>query len=714
MARPVNERDPLLEHERIERLLHASSLAIVGASDTAGMGRNLIGALEGVGFRGRVYPVNPKYAEVAGHRCYQSIEDLPPGIEAAAIAVGTERVLPAIRACAERGIRSFVVIAGGFGEGTGSGRDLLEDLRDAAERLDLTICGPNCIGFANLRDRTALWAGSTIGSMRSGLISLVAQSGSPLIALGTDIRSLGCRHLVNTGNEADIDVAGVIDYFARDPETGVIACYLEQVRRPAVFTAALRRAHRAGKPVIAIKGGKSRAGRDAAAAHTASLAGAAEVYNAVFRSAGVVSAKAFDEWLNAIALLSTYPNARKNRVTVVTGSGGCMVMAADTAEAAGVPLAALDGATRKRLKSILPSFVDIRNPLDLSYVGLNSGEIVADTLEALVSNRETDILCIYLPIPNTGMAEAAAELTRHTEVPVIVSLANAAQPVGPEFVETLRRGNVPLLFGTTATFEALASIGRPSPRRARSHTVRQLARTSSLALIERFSNGRGLGESEAKALLTLYGVTTPRGEVCGSAAAAARAATAIGFPVAFKVVANGIAHKAEVGGVALGIESASDARAAYRRLVTEVTRQRPDVEIEGVLVEEQVPHGAEVFVGCRRDAEFGPVLVVGSGGGNVEDVRDVALRLLPADEKTVAEMLSETSLAGYAAHPSLVGVITGIAAIGWEHRDRVETLEVNPVIVNANGVVAVDALIVLDGPTQTRSSLPPTTEESHA
>ena len=681
----------------IERMLHASSVAVIGASDTPGMGRNVMSALDALGYSGAVYPVNPKYEQVAGRRCYKGIGDLPPGIDAAAIALATDRVLPAITECAERGIRSFVVVAGGFGEGAGDGRDLLQELRQTAIAHNLTICGPNCIGFANLHDRTALWGGSTIGSMRPGTISLVAQSGSPLIALGTDLRSFGCRFLVNTGNEADVDVAEMIDYFARDPGTRVIACYLEQVRRPAQFMAALRSASRARKPVVAIKGGRSSAGRDAAAAHTASLAGSTEVYDAVFRQSGVVIARAFDEWLNALALLEIYPEINANRLTVVTGSGGCMVMAADTAEATGVPLADLDARTRKRLRAILPSFVDIRNPLDLSYVGLNSLDITEQTLEALATNPSTDILCVYLPIPNTDVAAAVVRVAANVQKPVLVSLANAAQPVSNEFLEILRLGKVPLLFGTRPTFEAIASIRRPIGRSASPASRTSSTSQEAVALLDRIASNGGGSESEAKQLLGVYGIPIPDGQICRSAAAAGRTASALGFPVAVKIAGRGIAHKAEVGGVALGIQTVAETKRAYRHVVSSVKSHSPESEIDGVLVERQVSSGNEAFVGFRCDPEFGPVLLFGSGGANVEAERDVVVRLLPVPASAAREMIAETKLARHTQNDALVDLICTVATMAATLSGRIDTLEINPVIVRPDGVVAVDALMVLPG-----------------
>ena len=679
----------------LERMLQASSVAIIGASDSPGMGRNVLTALDEFGFSGQVYPVNPKYEQVGGRRCYKSIADLPPGIDAAAIAIATDRVLPAIADCAERGIQSFVVIAGGFGEGAGDGSDLLQELRRTAIEHDLTICGPNCIGFANLHDRTALWGGSTIGSMRPGTISLVAQSGSPLIALGTDLRSFGCRFLVNTGNEADVDVAEMIDFFARDPGTRVIACYVEQVRRPGQFMAALRRARQAGKPVVAIKGGRSSAGRDAAAAHTASLAGSTEVYDAVFRDSGVIVVRAFDEWLNAIALLEIYPDLKANRLAVVTGSGGCMVMAADTADATGVPLAALAPRTRKQLRAILPSFVDIRNPLDLSYVGLNSVEITERTLEALATNPSTDILCAYLPIPNIDVAAAVVRVAANVQKPLVVSLANAAQPVSNEFLETLRLGKIPLLFGTRPTFEAIASVRRPNRRAAPSTPKTSSAPREATALLDRIANNGGGSESEAKQLLAIYGIPTPDGQVCHSAAAAGRTASALGFPVAVKIAGRGILHKAEVGGVALGIQTVAEAKRAYRQLVSSVKSQRPESEIDGVLVERQVSRGSEAFVGFRSDPEFGPVLLFGSGGANVEAERDVVVRLLPVQANAAREMIGETRLAGHADNDALVDLVCAVATMASTLSGRIDPLEIHPVIVRPDGVVAVDALMVL-------------------
>ena len=599
----------------LRRLRDIEVVAVVGASDRPGLTANANRAFRNIGFGGRIYYVNPHRDTVFGEPAYKSVRDLPERPHAAIVAVPPAAVESITRRVRAVGVTIVVVMSAGFGEGRGSNHVGLDVLRAAAQRNGIWLVGPNCIGVADIPNHIALWGASRLGNVRPGPVTCVAQSGTPLLAVVGDVRSFGCRYLVNTGNEADIDVSDVMLDALDEAGTGLLAIYLEQARTPASLIRAFRIAAERSVPVVALKGGRTASGRSAAAAHTASLTGSADVYRGVFRQFSVIEAADLDEWLNVVALGASWRPMSRLQIAVITGSGGCMVMMADALEEMGLAAAQLSAQTETRLNDVLPDIVAARNPLDLSLVGLGSPAIYTAAMAALVEDPNVDALCAYLPIPNDGVAQALARLTVDCPKPVAVILAQSSQPVADTFVSTLADASIPMLLGTRSATRALRlwfdwSRRHPWVRERRPGAPGDPA-GSRLDVpadgLPSMSGGDHTShhDDRLRQALSRCDIQWPRelrferrDELPGGLFDG-------GARYVLKTAVPELTHKTEAGGVALDITDERRLDAALSEMTERVRRVLPpDVPLAFAL-QEHISADHELIVGLRHDPDFG-------------------------------------------------------------------------------------------------------------
>lgn len=698
-------------------LLSPKAIAVVGASERHGSaGRLVLENLRNLGYTGAVYAVHPKYREVLGFPCYPDLGSLPGPVDSVAVLLAAEKVLSTLEAAVEVGTKAAWVLASGFAEAGPEGKARQAELARFARGSGLLVCGPNCIGVANLVDRVATYSVALSPATRAGGVSAVVQSGAICLGLANAAR-FGFRYLISSGNEAVLDSADYLAHLVRDPQTKVILAFLEGIRSPQKFVAAVQAAAEVGKPVLVVKVGRSEAAQRAVQAHTGSLAGSDAVCDAVFRRLGVVRLDTLDELLEAAELFLTCPLPEGDGVGLLSLSGGQIGLVADLAADLGLRFPPFSPEALAALERILPPYTQIANPLD----AWGSGDLESTypaCVEVVSRERGIHLLAVTRDTPpqvapreveqSLAVAEAAVRAARETGKPVLV-FSNLSTTFHPRVKEVLEAGGVPYLQGTRETLRAVQAFLRYAAFRRKRLVPVEVGCPSPPDLAawrERLRGRQGaLSEVEGRALLAAYGIPGPKEAVAATAEEAVEHARTLGFPVVLKVLSPDILHKTEVAGVRVGLRDEEAVFQAFRDIVESAKRHHPRVRLEGVLVQEMVPSTAvEVILGVLRDPEFGPVVVFGSGGILVELLKDSALRLPPLSREEALEMVRETRgaglLQGFRGRPpadvdALADALVRLSQLAVDLGDVVRALDINPLMVlpQGQGVRAVDALV---------------------
>lgn len=689
----------------LDRLFHPRAIAVIGASDDPFRigGRPISYALK-YGYTGKLYPINPTRETVQGLKAFASIADVPGEVDCAIIAVPGAMVAEAMRQCAAKGVRGVVLFSGGFAELGEDGSQAQDEIRRIARANGMRLLGPNCIGAFSLSARTYLTFMSGIladvpkDRARIGLASQSGGYGAHILKLAEQ-RGLVVTELVTTGNEADVEVGEVIHWMAESPEVDVIVSYIEGVRDKDALIAGLAAAHRHRKPVVLMKVGSTEAGAAAAASHTAALAGADGIYDAVLRDYGAYRARSTEEVLDVVSALSLRKPLQERHVCVVSVSGGAGVQIADFACEAGMTLKSPSDAVQRKLREIIP-FGSPLNPVDITAQVGNQPEIFGATLELLVDAGYDSIVAWLGPAiahPRAGvkMRDALADMAR-TRPEVLVTLAVTGEPAA---LAPFQEAGCLLFEEPARAIVALAALDHfhrtfaaPLPGRPALDGVELLPEQTSF------------DEVAGKQVLARAGIALLDERLVQGADEAAAAARAMGGPVAVKVVSEDIVHKSDVGGVALGLATPEQTAAAVRRMAEEIPAKAPKARIAGYLVSPMLADGVECIVGVHTDPLFGPVVMFGLGGVMVEVMQDVAFALAPLDERGARELIGRVKgyrlLTGFRGRPpmdlqALAQAIVAISKLAARNADRLQALEVNPIYVRpeGRGVIALDAVI---------------------
>jgi acyl-CoA synthetase (NDP forming) len=700
-------------------LLRPASVAIVGDTPGAGRGGWIHDQLVRMGYAGPIYPVNPRYTEVRGLPAYPSLLDIPAPVEFAAVALGADRALGIMDQCIQKQVRAALFIASGFAETGPAGKAIQEQLRQRALAHDIAVCGPNCYGIANVHGRFVAYSGSLAQPLRPGPIALLFQSGA-LTHSVTDpaaARTSGYSYIITVGNEAVTELADYVDALADDPHTRVIACFVEGFKSPARFFAAARRAILGGKRLVVLKTGRSELAQRAALAHTGSLTGPDDAYDAWFRRLGIVRVSDLDELIETAEQLSKAGPLPQASPAIISISGGSCGIMADLAHGLGLPLLPFAQATNERLRAILPPFATAGNPLDLTGAIGDDPTLLPRALAILADDPGVGPIALALntPIgadePNRAlyqaMCRALAQRSAASDKPHIIFSMSSGH-YDPEIVEIARAAGVPLLMGMREALAAIARAQRSQTAIMRLRAVEDLAAPdlTEAAVLLRQSSATTLGEHQAKALLAAAGITVTREHLAATPAAAVRAAERIGYPVALKISSPDIPHKTEAGGVRTDLTSPDQVAAAFSQILDSARRYAPGAQIDGVLVQEMLRGGVEMLVGVTNHAGLGPTIVFGLGGIFVEAFQDWAMRAAPLAPGEAAELIGETRAAcllnGWRGGPPLDSMaleqtLLRVSQLAWQLRDKVSAIDINPLLVlpHGQGVVALDALIVL-------------------
>jgi acetate---CoA ligase (ADP-forming) len=704
----------------LKKLFHPRSVALIGVSNEQNKlsGRPFRFFRE-YGYAGNIYPVNPKYPEIAGVPCFPRLSDIPGEIDLAVITLPATAVPEALEECGTKGVKAAAIISSGFAEVGGEGVRLQDELQRIASENGIAVCGPNCSGFVYFPEKvTATFSvGLDGGFPEAGPAAFISQSGalSSYILGAAKERGLAFRYWITTGNECVLSFTDYLQYVLEDPEVRLVLGYLEDARDGEAFQGAARRALVLDKPLIIMKTGRSEAGAKASVSHTGSLAGADEVYQAVFSKNGVLRAENLDELFD-LALLAQAPRRpRRKRVQVVSISGAAGILMADVGNEFGLEFPDLTDPTKDELEKIMPTFASIANPMDVTAEAVARPGLLTQSAEVILKDPNVDNLVMFfgiVPGAQEKLATAMAQVAQGTEKLVVMtwfplprqdiwmSLARAGVPVFPEPARGIRA------LGKMAQYvEArersfsrhTATIGSPSGLESAVQKILDQAKNQ---------GRKALSEVEAKNLLKGWGLAVPRGGLARSVAEAGSLASSIG-PVALKVSSPDLLHKTEAGVIRLGVESPEEVERAFEEILGKAKKWNPAAHLDGVLVEEMIGEDTrEVIVGARQDLRFGPVVTFGLGGIFVEAIRDFVVWPAPLTLDEAREMIRRIRgyriLTAFRGRPAadlegVAQVLCDVGQLAYQWQERIAELEINPLFVlpEGSGVIVGDALAVL-------------------
>jgi acetyl coenzyme A synthetase (ADP forming)-like protein len=695
------------------------SVAVVGASrDPSAIGHQLLDALLQGGFRGKVYPVNPKATRIAGLHAYPSVRDLPEPVDLAILATPRDAILSIVDDCAARGVRALIVITVGFAEVGREGAELQKRLVEKVRGYGMRMIGPNCLGLVSTDPDVRLNATFIPYFPPRGSVAMSSDSGAlGLAALAVAGRlGLGISRCVSVGNRADVSSNDLLEYWGEDPGTQVILLYLESFGNPRRFARIARRVSR-GKPIIAVKAGRTRAGRRAAGSHTAALAAADVAVDALFHQTGILRAETLEEMFDLAAALGSQPLPAGRRVAIVTNAGGPAILCADACEVAGLTVPELSQKLRSQLAASLPQTASLGNPIDM--IASATPEDFGRTVQALLTSEEVDAL-IAIAV-TTGTCEAGAAARTIAESAEAAHKGSAAgKPVlaclMPEqaglSLTGSRKEKIPCYAFPEAAPRVLGKAAAYAEWQARplgrvpDFTDMDLPKARALCQRSLAERGSGwLSTEETRLVLQALNLPVATGAMARTAEEAAALAQRVGFPVAVKLASQRLTHKTEFGGVRLGLTDEAAVRQAFEEIRDRLAGDNNLDAMEGVLVQEMICGGTEVLVGMTHDRLFGPLIAFGLGGIHVEILGDVCFRVTPLTDHDAAEMVRGIRgyrlFQGYRGHAAadvaaLENLLLRVSRL-VEEVPQISELDLNPVFALPPGLGCriVDARIAL-------------------
>jgi acyl-CoA synthetase (NDP forming) len=701
----------------MQPLMNPRSVGIIGASPTSPRSLRALKNLTTFGFQGQIYPINPKYDEVLGLRCYPSAADTPEPAELVVLAIPASGVPDVLEQAFSAGVKAALVLAAGFGEMAGEGQERHRRLRALAER-GMLMCGPNCYGVLNVHARSGAWGGELPRPMTAGNVALVSQSGGSVALIANPLmeyRGIGFSFFVSCGNQAGATIEDYFEYLVDDPHTEVIAAFVEGFRQPRRLPRIAARAAAKRKPIIILKVGRSEEARRNALSHTGSMVGDVEIIDALLSQHGIVQVPSLDHLLEVTTLFALGKDKPAGRrLATLSGSGGECGRVSDTAQGLGLQFPPLSPSTAEKLRAILPEFGSPANPFD----GTGALQDYPDVFPAAASALLDEDVDVFIPninaLPpnaqgralNRNFARQLVEAVREKGWPRLVA-AYGARTIGApdrETVDALREAGIPYLESTEKALRAVAALAswqeflaegaRASVPIPNAHFPLPTSKTGVLPF------------TEARALLEAFGIPVVQAELCGSLQEAVAAAERFDYPVALKIESPDIVHKTDAGGVRLGCGSPAAVRQAYEEILASVSAGQPAARIAGVLVQPMAPTGVEMILGVKADPLAGPAVLLGLGGIFTEILRDVALRVPPLEPRDASAMVEQLRgralLRGARGRPpadvaGLEQAILHLGELAMAAAGRLAALDINPLLVlpDGQGVLALDALIEL-------------------
>jgi len=712
--RLVSQKEIFMSQHYLTPLFAPKSIALFGASDRVDSVGQIVfhNMLQG-GFKGGLYPINPKHAEIQGQKAYRSLEEIGEEVDLVVIATPPKAVPAIIEECGKHGVKGAIVITAGFGETGAEGQALEKALLDNAHRYGIRLIGPNCLGV--MRPVLGFNATFNKGSANNGHLAFVSQSGALCTAIldWAQANDVGFSSVISLGSSADVDFGEILDYLVSDPQTHSILMYIEGIRDARRFMSSIRAAARV-KPVILVKVGRHAAGSKAAMSHTASLVGSDDAFDAAVQRAGVVRVQTITQLFSAAMALSCGFHPTGNRLAIVTNGGGPGVMATDRASDVGLVMAELSEQTIERLNEVLPSNWSHGNPVDV--IGDAQSERYLHAVQACLDDQNVDgILTILTPQAMTKPLEAAQtliDLAKQNKKPLLTCWMGDSQV--SESRAAFAKAHLPNFRTPEPAVEVISFLSAyhrnqkllrqmPGPL---SHHLEPDVEGARMVIEGVLQERRKvLSEMESKALLSAFHIPVAQTMVAHSPNEALLIAQQLGYPVAMKVNSPDISHKSDAGGVKLNLMNAPAVRAAYQEITENIKLNRPDAQMDGISIQPMIvkANGRELMVGVTSDPVFGPVITFGAGGTMVEVMGDRSVTLPPLNSFLVKELIDGTKVAkllGAFRHmpavdmEALESVLLRVSEMVCELPSLIE-MDINPLIVDERGVLAADARVVV-------------------
>ncbi len=702
--------------QNLQTIFYPESVAVVGANKVAGtVPYDILANILKSNYQGAVFPVSPREKAISGVKAYKYIVDIPDPVDLAILVFPSSVCHMAMEQCGEKGVKSAIIISAGFREIGPAGAEREKQIKAIAEKYNISFIGPNCLGVINTDPISQLNASFARQMPEDGNIGFLSQSGALCTAVLDYAQSkhIGFSKFISFGNKADISEIDLLYYLKDDPKTKVILIYLEEISNGrALMDAAKEIIQESGKPILAIKSGRTSEGAAAAASHTGSLAGSDEICDAAFRQAGIIRCNTIEEMFNYAIAMAYQPLPKNNRLAIITNAGGPGVLATDSAINQKLSLAQFSEDTTKVLKKHLPKTANINNPVDV--IGDARADRYNVALKAALKDDNVDGVCVILtPQSMTDIDAIAQEVCKVADEfenkPLYASFMGEADVASG--IDLLQRDNIPHYILPESMCKSFACAYRFQQNLEKKwdppKCFENISKEKAHAILNKAleAGRRYIPEYEATQILEAYGLPTLKNGIAKTQEEAIALANQIGYPVVMKIISQDIIHKFDVKGVVLKIRNEKDAERAYDSIIANAKEKAPNAEIQGVNVQKMVSHGKEVIIGLKRDPSFGAVTMFGMGGIFVEIFKDVSFRIIPVEPQAVSEMIQEVTsyqiLSGARGTqpsdvPAIEESIQRLSQLADEC-PQIQELDVNPLIVNelGKGCYVADARIML-------------------
>ncbi len=685
----------------------ANGVAIVGASSKPNkLSYGIVRNLTLYGFKGGIYPVNPKADEILGYRCYPDILSVPDPVDLAVIVLPAGIVFPVIQDCEKRGIKAITVISGGFKELGPEGEALEREIVQFVKEHNMRMVGPNCVGTMSLH--TGLNTTFLSGVPDTGGIGFLSQSGAILGGVVDYVKGkgIGFSHFVSLGNEADVTETDIIEYMAEDADTIVIAAYVEQIQDGQKFLSIAKKVTKK-KPIVLLKAGKTSAGARAVSSHTGSLAGSHTAYQAAFAQSGVVEVQTANDLFDVSQAFALQKPPQGNRVAILTNSGGPAALLSDSLANNGFVMADLQPDSMQALRQILNPSAQVANPVDM--LGGAEAQDYDQAMRILVNDPNVDVIIpILIPqalVKPLEVAEKISQVSEMTEKTVIAIMMGDSLVKEPRVLLHSRKVPMVVFPESVGTILGAMKVYADWVKKPVEEPEVFLNVKPDLAkkLIDQSRHLGSMGEVLTRPILEAYGIPLVPANIAENEDDAIRVANEIGYPVVTKINSPDILHKSDLGGIRLDLNDAASVRQAYQEMISTVQTKMPNARIEGVLIEATAPKGQEVIIGMKRDPGFGPVMMFGLGGIFVELFKDVSFRVSPLTRNDAFDMIQSTRagklLTGYrgkmpADIDAVVDTILRLSQLALDF-EEIEEIEINPLLVLEKGCLALDGRVIL-------------------
>jgi len=693
--------------EDLKPFFDSQGVAIIGASSKPNkLSYGIVKNLSMYGFKGEIYPVNPKSEEILGYRCYPDILSVPDPIDLAVIILPAGYILPIVKDCDKRGIKAITVISGGFKELGPDGEALEKEVLKFVKDHNMRMVGPNCVGTMSLH--TGLNTTFISGVPDTGGIGFLSQSGAVLGGVVDYVKGkgIGFSHFLSLGNEADVTETDMIAYLGNDPDTTVIAAYVEQIRDGQRFIETAKKITRY-KPIVLLKAGRTTAGARAVSSHTGSLAGSHAAYQAAFVQSGVVEVQSVNDLFDVSQAFALQKLPKGKNVAILTNSGGPAALLSDSLANNGFKMADLQNETMDALRKVLNPSAQVANPVDM--LGGAEPQEYEQAMNFLVKDPNVDVIVpILVPqalVNPVEVAEKISQISESTEKTVIAVMMGDSLVLKPRVLLHSRKvpmvvfpESVGTILGAMVVYHDWLSSDVETPV-----VFNNINKKAEEKIIDLARDHGSMGEALTRPILEAYGIPLVAGGTAKDENQAVEIAEKIGYPIVMKINSADILHKSDVGGIRLNLMNKADIAVAYKDMILDITKKLPEAKLEGVIIEAMAPKGQEVIIGMKRDPGFGAMMMFGLGGIFVELFKDVSFRVAPLTRSDAYAMIEKTRagklLTGYRGQnpadiDAVVDTILRLSQLSVDFPE-IEEIEINPLTVFEKGCMALDGRVIL-------------------